>query len=92
MARSSGIALMATLFVIGSGISTLGAPLFWTLILSAFVALLVLAYLSMEKCPACNARGTLHHLHTRKDGKPDGRYKINPIKCSKCGAYKPASK
>lgn len=91
MSKSGEMALIGTLLVIGSGISTFGASLFWTLVLSAVVALFVVAYISMEKCPACNARGTLHHIHVRKDGKPDGRYKINPIRCSKCGTYKAAS-
>lgn len=88
MARSGGVAIVGVLFLVGTGINEFGVTLFWSLVGAGFLGIFVLTYLFMEKCPSCNSRGTLNYVHRRKDGQPDGRYKINPIRCSRCGEYK----
>lgn len=44
----------------------------------------VVGYTSRQICPRCGARAASYR-HVRKDGKPDLRFKSNPLDCAKCG-------
>lgn len=42
-------------------------------------------FFGRRKCPKCAARGTLAHVYER-NGRPDRRFKHNPLLCLKCRA------
>jgi hypothetical protein len=62
------------------GIGTCG------LVFSAAIGLLVILVLALApRCPKCERRFTSGHLHNRKDGQRDLRFRYNPVVCRSCG-------
>ena len=81
---------LAVFVLIGTAI--LGTNTFWLLIVGTVVLGGVIAYFSTSKCPSCEARGTLTHLHQRVDGGQDRRFSYNPVVCRKCDWPRTAKK
>jgi hypothetical protein len=44
--------------------------------------------LSPDPCPHCGKRAYVQWLHSRKDGGPDFRFKVNYLYCCSCGCMR----
>lgn len=77
--------IIATVVIVVVVMSLLGAKKFWFLIVGMILLSGCIAYFTQTKCPSCQARGTLAHLHQRIDGDPDRRFRENPVLCRNCG-------